>query len=135
MPLPSSELIGTIPQWITSASIIAIVVAWWRRGVALTGLSMADKADIRAHLSKELVRLNERLDLTERKHDHCEKVNEELREKMRKLEDELTGVYRLIAQASQDKVLMLGDNVPAHIRDAAIRAGAALHKREQENGN
>lgn len=122
----SDPAFGTVPQWITALGFTSLLIAWWRRGVQLRGLDNANLADIRKHYATELGRLNNRIDIIGQQHDTCLEENARLRDRIRHVEDELTGVYRLIAQASQDKVLFLGDNVPEHIRAAAIRAGAAI---------
>jgi hypothetical protein len=122
----AAPVLGTIPQWITAGTVVSVLIAWWRRGVSLRGLANNDAVDIRDHYAEELKRLVERVDAAEDKHDKCLADRDALRDRLVKVEDELTGVYRLIAQASRDKVLLLGDDVPEHIRAAAVRAGAAI---------
>lgn len=116
---------GTVPQWITAISSTAVlgligtlVVGWWRRGIDLKKLTAADEADIRDHYAEELGRV------VTRQHE-CEEREQKLRDRVRKLETEVEGLYRTLIVSSADRVLGLGDSVPAHFRDLAERTLAA----------
>ena len=108
------DVLGTVPQWITAMGLSGLIIAYWRRGVALKGLTNADTADIRVHLTEELERVIERQRA-------CELREESLRERVRVLEDLTEGLYRTIISVSAEKVVELGDDVPPHIRDLAQR--------------
>lgn len=116
---------GTIPQWITAVSSAAVlgligtlVVGWWKRGVDLKTLTTTDHADIRDHYAEELSRV------VSRQHE-CEEREQKLRDRVRKLESEMDGLYRTLIASSADRVLALGDAVPGHYRDLAERTLAA----------
>lgn len=95
------ELIGTIPQWITASLMGTIVIAYWRRGVALKGLSNADAADIRGHLAKELERVIDR-------QRQCEEREALLRERLSAAEDEIRRMKDQLLSYGIDRVIMLG---------------------------
>lgn len=119
------DVLGTIPQWITAISSTAVlgligtlVVAFWKRGVSLKGLQNADVGDIRDHYAEELERVVAR-------QRECEHREEALRERVRKLEDEMEGLYRTMIASMADKVIEMGDAFPDHIRELAQRTRAA----------
>lgn len=119
------DFIGTLPGWITAISttsgLTALVIAYWRRGVSLQGLENAEGADIRDHYAGELARV------VQRQHE-CEEREQELRRRVGELENDILGLIRVIGQASADKVLYLGDDVPQHIRDMAARVQGRLRQ-------
>lgn len=118
--MTTPDFIGTLPGWITAAStttgVVALIAAYWRRGIALTGLHNADEADIRDHYAEELARV------IQRQRD-CEVREEALRERVSELENNVLGLIGIIRQASADKVLALGPAVSEQIRDMAKRVG------------
>lgn len=117
------DFIGTLPGWITAVStttgLTALVVAYWRRGVSLQGLEDAKNADIRDHYSEELKRV------VHRQHE-CEAREQELRQRVAELENDILGLIRIIGQASTDKVLSLGPDVPKDIQEMAERVRGRL---------
>lgn len=118
-----ADFIGTLPGWITAFSttggVTALVVAYWRRGVSLQGLEDAESTDIRRHYAEELARV------VERQHD-CEAREQELRGRVAELENDILGLIRIIGQASTDKVLSLGPDVPKDIQEMAERVRGRL---------
>lgn len=121
---------GTVPQWIAAVSSMGVLslvgtmfVAWWKRGVDLKGLSNVEAADIRSHYAEELQRV-----ITRQR--DCEEREALLRERVRKLETEVEGLYRTLIASSADRVLELGDAVPQHLRDLAMRASEAQRSRQ-----
>lgn len=85
------ELIGTIPQWITAASLVSVLIAYWRRGVALRGLSNTDAANIRDHYAKEVAALRDELRICE---EECADRLELADMKIKKLDQDLWGEKR-----------------------------------------
>jgi hypothetical protein len=63
---------------------------------------------------------------SEQRHEECLKDRENLRGEVTVLRDEINGLVRVITQASIDRVVMLGDDAPFEIRDAAYRAQKVL---------
>lgn len=120
------DFIGTLPGWITATStsggMVMLIVAYWKRSVSMKSLDNADHADIRDHYAEELARV------VQRQHE-CEQREADLRRRVSQLENELQGLIRLIAQNSANKVLQLGDDVPADIQAAAERVDAILKSR------
>lgn len=113
--------LGTLPGWIAAistsgifATLVTLIVAYWRRGVSLRSLANSDHADIRDHYAEELARV------VQRQHE-CEERETELRSRVASLENDILGLIRIITQASADKVLYLGPEVPEHIREIAER--------------
>lgn len=76
----------------------------------------------------EVRRLVDEVSRVSRAQRECEGREQTLRIRVRALEDELTGIYRMLIQRSADDVIELGDAVPAHIRDLAIRTKAAQER-------
>jgi hypothetical protein len=78
-------------------------------------------ADIRDHYAEELAR-------TVQRHMTAKSGKQALRKRVAELENDVLGLIRLISQASADKVLNLGPDVPQDILDMAdrIRGRAAL---------
>jgi hypothetical protein len=115
------DFLGTLPGWITAisasgifATLVTLIVAYWRRGISLKTLANADIADIRDHYAEELTRV------VQRQHD-CEAREQALRSRVTDLENDVLGLIRIIGQASADKVLQLGPDVPDVIRAMAER--------------
>jgi septal ring factor EnvC (AmiA/AmiB activator) len=114
-----NELIGTIPGWITSISVVTLVIGFWRHRAALRTLANARDADIRTHYSEELERV------IQRQH-ACEEREASLRERVAMLEDEVTGLKRQIIRYSADTVAFLeGRNCPS---DTAPKATASAER-------
>ena len=89
MTLP--EIAGTIPQWITAVGISTLIIAYWRRGVAMKGLSNEASKDIRDHYAKEVAALRDELRICE---EECADRLELADMKIKKLSDELWGEKR-----------------------------------------
>ena len=85
------ELLGTVPQWITATGVISIIIAYWRRGVALKGLSNTNEAHIRDHYAKEVASLRDELRICE---EECADRLELADMKIRKLDQDLWGEKR-----------------------------------------
>lgn len=147
----SSNLFGTIPQWITaitSSAVLGLVgtltVAFWRRGVSLKTLENADEADIRDHYAQELERntseigvlrdqlrsmelhYRDMLSKSDRRHEECEAARHEMRE-------ELNGLRAQLRTQASDRVLALeeGHVTPSkHVADAARRVKKIIEDEE-----
>jgi hypothetical protein len=148
MPLAvSSDLLGTIPQWLTGGAVVTFVGLLLKRDVQVRGLKNADSADIRDHYADEVGQLSEQfrnaltdlekryrdaLEESEQRHQKCLDDRDLLRERVNQLEDELRGLIRVITQASIDRVLMLGDDVPQDIREASERVEAIIKERGRQ---
>lgn len=89
MTLP--EIVGTVPQWITASLMGTILIAYWRRGVAMKGLSNESSRDIRDHYAKEVAALRDELRICE---EECADRLELADMKIKKLGDELWGEKR-----------------------------------------
>ena len=109
------EWLGTLPQWITATSLVAIIAAYWRRGIALKGLENADLADIRTHLATELDRVTKR-------QRECEVREGELRERLSRAEDEISGLKRQVARYSADQLTLLEQGYPLKAPHASASA-------------
>lgn len=119
---------GTFPQWVTAITSTAwltfssgLLIAWWRRGVDLKKLALGDEADIRDHYAEELERV------LARQHD-CEAREEMLRERVRVLEDEVSGLKRIIADNSSDHLLILEGMLETKPSDIAPHAAASASR-------
>lgn len=133
------EIIGTVPQWISGASLVVILGLVLRYRVALLKLSMDDGANISDHYTKEVTSLREALakqdeasrnlelhlrDLlveSDRRHEECEVARRELRKEIDKMHNEISGLQRQIVRYSADRVLYLGEKPPSHSRKSAAR--------------
>lgn len=95
---------GTLPGWITAASttsgVVALVIAFWRRGVSLKGLANANEADLRDHYAQEVEAMRaqlmamekhyrEMLAQSDRRHEECEEARREMRDELAGLRDQL----------------------------------------------
>jgi septal ring factor EnvC (AmiA/AmiB activator) len=117
-----AELIGTIPGWITSISVVTLVIGFWRHRAALAALANARDADIRGHYADELERV------IKRQHD-CENREEALRDRVAALEDEVTGLKRQIIRYSADAVAFLeGKNCPSTATPHAAASAERVSK-------
>lgn len=85
------ELLGTIPQWITAGSLVTIIIAYWRRGVALKGLQNTDSANIRDHYAREVAALRDELRICE---EECADRLDLADQRLKKLDKELWGEKR-----------------------------------------
>jgi hypothetical protein len=85
------ELLGTIPQWITAGGIVTVIVAYWRRGVALKGLQNTDAANIRDHYAREVAALRDELRICE---EECADRLDLADQRLKKLDRELWGEKR-----------------------------------------
>jgi hypothetical protein len=111
-PFQLITAIGSLGIW---ASIVTLIIGYWKRGVDIRGLENADEFDLRQHLATELGKVHQR-------QLECEEREERMRGKMRELEDNLEGVYRMLVQSSAEKVIELGQEVfPQHVIDLAVR--------------
>lgn len=135
------DLLGTIPGWITSIGIGTIVVTLLRRDVQIKGQKATAEEAIRDHYAEELTALRaqraedlrvailqreedskrwkEALEHSEAQHDICLKDRDTLRTRLRKVEDDLEGLYRTLIATSADRVIEMGDAIPPHIREVA----------------
>lgn len=159
MGLP--EILGTIPGWIMAFATSGILGLLLRHKIqagrlALDGerLAMDGDVNIRDHYAKEVAALREQLNNQSRKfredlqalddrwrnllkesedrHEECLKDRDALRGRVNTLEDELRGLIRVITQASIDRVLMLGTELPDDIRAAAERVEEIIKERGRE---
>jgi hypothetical protein len=140
----SPDLLGTIPSWITSAGILTMLGLLLRWQIQNRQIGAGDTANIRDHYAKEVASLRASLhsqanqfrqDLdamdkryrdiiaaSEERHEECQADRDKLRQEVGILRDEINGLVRVITQASIDRVVMLGENVPEDIKAAAARA-------------
>lgn len=124
LSIPAS-LLGTIPGWITSAGVVALVIGFFKYRIGMRTLDDASEEKIRTHYSSELERVvTLQRECEERSHQQqveFDKREKELRDRVTKLEDDILGLIRIIGQASSDKVLMLEPEAPEDIRNIAHR--------------
>lgn len=152
------DFLGTLPGWITSASVVTLLGMLLRHHIQHGRLTLDDRAQkatseaaIRDHYAQEVNALRGQLDRqsksfredlaslekqwrdllreAEERHEQCLKDRDALRERVSDLEDELRGLIRLITQASVDRVLMLGEDIPADVRHAAQRVEALIKEK------
>lgn len=149
MPLSWPDILGTLPGWITSGGVVALLVTLVKRGVQMRGLENADVADIRTHWATELKALRDRQDSADRRDAEREKSyaaalklaeerwqessarHAECEEQRSKLFDELAGLKRQIAQYSANRLLILEDGPPG----ASAPDAMASAKRVKDIGN
>lgn len=105
------ELLGTVPQWITATGIVTIIVAYWRRGVALKGLQNTDSANIRDHYAREVAALRDELRICE---EECADRLDLAGQKIKKLDQELWGEkrQRVAEQISLINVIVASVDAP-----------------------
>lgn len=151
-----TSVLGTLPGWITSGGVLMMIGLLLRWQIQNRQIDTGDNANIRDHYAKEVASMRESLhkqsqrfreDLdamdkryremllaSEQRHEECLADRDGLRQEVGILRDEINGLIRVITQASIDRVVMLGEAVPAEIREAASRAQAYINK-ESEHGS
>jgi hypothetical protein len=98
-------------SWGTPFQFLTVILSGGLLAAVLTfvvnnrKISVDAASQLRSHFSKELERV------TKRQHD-CEEREGMLRERVRELEDYLTGIYRMLVERSAEDVLAIGDAVP-----------------------
>jgi BMFP domain-containing protein YqiC len=127
--------LGTLPQMISAGGILGILGlllnAYRARGdITIRERQVTVEADkveadieqkVREHLSAELSRLADEVEKAKQRQLQCETREERLRQRVHKLEDEVTGLHRVIAFNSST-LLLGGDGRPSEaVREAAIR--------------
>lgn len=112
---------GTLFQLLTTVFSGGIFAAILTFIVSNRRISVDAAGQLRKHFSEELDRMAQRMNEAEDRQRSCEGREEQLRCRVRKLEDDLEGVYRTLVASSAEKVIELGDAVPEHIRDMAQR--------------
>lgn len=153
--------LGTLPQQISALSLVALLglvlryrLGWRRLSIEGQKQQDTDEADIRDHYAQEVAALRQKLadmhlqfraDLleletryrkmlndSEDRHEQCMADRDILRERVNQLEDELRGLIRVITQASIDRVLMIGTEMPDDIREAALRVENIIKAKGRE---
>ncbi len=132
-----ADFIGTLPGWGTLLAIVTMGLRWEilrrRASTAHLAVEITDQANIRDHYSREVAALRKALSdqedrfrkiiaASDERHEECEAARTQLHNEVSVLRKEIDGLIRVIAQASIDRVVMLGDNVPVEVREAAARA-------------
>lgn len=150
---------GTLPGWITSAGVLGLLGLLVRYQLGVKKLEIeakqvsinaaatdnADEADIRDHYADEVRQLRTRLDDQSKRHgDDLEKVENRLREcrdreeelldSVRALKDTVSGLIRIIAQASASQAISLSPAASAEITAAARRVQMLFIPTGGENG-
>jgi chromosome segregation ATPase len=127
--------IGTIAQIITMifsggifGGMITYLLGKGRLKVDTAKIEIDAEALLRTHFAETLKTMDERLKASDERAETCDKERRELRDeadklrkRVRHVEDEMTGLYRMMIQESADKVLAMGDIVPEHIQKLARR--------------
>lgn len=141
-----SDIIGTIPGWITASGVTGIfaIVVWWQLGlrklrieaenvkISAVKVEHEEGADIRDHYAEELAAMrrivdekDERYDRAreqfERRIEECQRDREKLRDDARTLKDIVAGLIRIITQASASQAILLTPAASAEVRAAAQR--------------
>lgn len=116
MSIPQ-ELLGTIPGWITSAGVIALlgIVLRYRLGsrrLSIEGQKQhdADAADRRDHIAEEMAALRTNISLLRKELHDCE---EQCREQIRDLQEELWGEKRQRVAEQLSLINIILDKVDA----------------------
>lgn len=153
------DWLGTIPQWISAGGVVGVlyIVAHVYLGKSQLGIKsqqvhlegekieIEGDAKLREHFAEELKRLTaqiksaeERVDRAEDRQRKCEQREERLRRRVAHLEDEVTGLHRIIAFNSS-ALLLASDGRPSEaVREASIAVLEKLAKGEalaQEEAN
>jgi hypothetical protein len=114
--------LGTVFQGGTLAALIVIAGVLIRAYIVGIPDRVRAKNEVKA---SEVERLNTEIGRISKAQRDCEGREADLRLKVRELEDNLTGVYRMLIQRSADDVIAMGDTVPPHILELARRTKAA----------
>jgi hypothetical protein len=113
--------LGTVFQGGTLAALIVIAGVLIR--AYIVGIPDRVRAQNEVKVS-EVQRLTAEVERVSKAQRDCEGREADLRVKVRELEDNQTGVYRMLIQRSADDVIAMGDTVPPHILQLAIRTKA-----------
>jgi branched-subunit amino acid aminotransferase/4-amino-4-deoxychorismate lyase len=117
------ELFGTLPQWISSAGIIAFIGLYVKYELGRRKLGNDDVFDIRQHYATEVAALRGRLveveahyrrmlKDVEEQHEECKRDREQLHLVVNGLKSELNGLKRQMSRYSTDKLVILEDTAP-----------------------
>ena len=129
--MPGSDMIELFG--VELGSIFQMLAALFSGGLFISMLTFINKwrsasisaeALLRTHFSDQLKSLEARWTEGEERHKQCLNDRDELRKRVRELEDHLEGVYRMLVQTSAEKVIELSDSFPPHIVKLAQRTVA-----------
>lgn len=135
--------LGTLPQLLTSGGTLAILAILSRVYLGKGQLNIqaeqvadAAEAKLREHFTGELTRLSGEINEAKDRQLACEGREEKLRRRVSHLEDEVTGLQRIIALNSSTLLLdSTGDGRTSEaVRDAAIRVLQKLAEHSEDNG-
>lgn len=85
------DFVGTLPGWITAGGISTLVIAYWKRGIAVRRLDNEDRADRRDHIAEEMEALRQNI---KELRDELHACEEQCRQDIGKLTEELWGKKR-----------------------------------------
>lgn len=136
--------IGTLPQLVSAGGIIGILGLLLNIYRARGDLNIRERqvdveaekieadieAKVRDHLATELKRLGDEVEKAKQRQLACEDREEKLRRRVHKLEDEVTGLHRVIAFNSSTLILGSDGRPSEAVREAAIRVLETLAKGE-----
>lgn len=156
------DFTGTLPGWITAGAVISIFGMMLRNQVHNRKLgierfsaenvaagaigelyaeevkALRTRLDDHSRMAKEALadmeaRYKALLEESNHRHDECERERVKLHSEVAVLRKEIDGLVRVITQASIDRVIMLGDDVPEDIRSAAFRAQQFITAERENN--
>lgn len=137
MTLP--EYLGTLPQQITAAGMVAILGLYARWHLGLKKLKGDSEADIRDHYAQELSALREKLNRQEQRfmdleghwrkmleasdhrHEECEEARQTMRNELSAMHGEIAGLKRQLVRYSAERVVTLPGVEETHAAAAAER--------------
>lgn len=130
--LPGFIAESTLPQWITAffgggtfVALLRLLLAWRKQ-------SLESEEQIRDHYSTEVAALRDQLQKIEThyrrmiadsddRHEKCQEDRDLLRERVKHLEDEVSGLRRQIVASSADRVISLSGSEAPEARASAYR--------------
>jgi hypothetical protein len=134
----NSSLAGTLAALFSAATLTAVLtfVIRWR------GQSFGSEERLRADMGRELAALRDQLIALERhyrdmlresdrRHEECQLDRQRLQERVRHLEQEVTGLHAQIRAASTERVLVMEKNCPPQ----PLHSTAAAHRVKKINDN
>jgi hypothetical protein len=144
--------VGTVPQWLAIGPLLTLVGLWWRRDVALRKISSSEAGDLRDHYAEELksVRLEriqdraealkvekhlrEMIQLSDHRHEECEKARIIDRGERAHMQAEIDGLKLQIPRLSADALLILEKSGSVKPSEIAPHSTAAAKRLKESDG-
>lgn len=147
------DFLGSLPAWITAGGMVTLVgvVLTHLRGlrklkiearqvdINAVQVDKTDGADIRDHYAEEVRQLREQLngqgerhrlaqEASDRRHEECVREREILRDQVRALKDLVSGLRRIITQASASRAIRIAGEEPGEIPEDILAAAERVEE-------